>query len=282
MPEGPEIRRLRDRLAKVLAGRVALRIRFHLPALQRWNGRFDGVRVATIESRGKALLIHLGNEYSLYSHNQLYGRWEVVPPGKRPETRRQLRLAIEVPEAWALLYSASEIQVWPTGRLHRHPFLARLGPDVLDESLTLEKLLGRLASPRFRNRRLGSLLTDQSFVAGLGNYLRCEILHCAGLHPDLRPADLPMGRLVALAGRMLQLPRQSYRTGGITNDLERARRLEREGADFEEYRFHVFRREGLPCYRCGTPIVKERRGGQVCYFCPRCQAAPSPPGRGAG
>ena len=278
MPEGPEIRRLRDRLANSLAGQIASRIHFHLPSLAEWNGRFDGVRIADIESRGKALLIHLGNEYSLYSHNQLYGRWEVVTPGNLPDTRRQLRLAIEVPEAWALLYSASDIQVWPTDELPGHPFLSRLGPDVLDESLTLERVLGRLASPRFRNRRLGSLLTDQSFVAGLGNYLRCEILHCAGLHPDLRPADLPMGRLVALAGRMLQLPRQSYRTGGITNDLERAKKLEKAGASFEEYRFHVFRREGLPCYHCGTPIVKERRGGQVCYLCPRCQEAPSPSG----
>jgi formamidopyrimidine-DNA glycosylase len=36
-------------------------------------------------------------------------------------------------------------------------------------------------------------------------------------------------------------------------------------------RFLVFRRAGLPCYRCGTPIAKVRRGGQPCYLCPRCQ-----------
>lgn len=271
MPEGPEIRRIRDRLAAALEGRRAQRIEFHLPALERWNGRFDGVRISSLESHGKALLTHLENDYSIYSHNQLYGRWVITRPGELPRSRRQLRLAIHTDEAWALLYSASDIEVWLTDELGQHPFLKKLGPDVLDSATTLETLVNRLLARPFHGRRLGLLLTDQSFVAGLGNYLRCEILHCAGLHPRMRPRDLSIGGLMALAGRILQLSRQSYRTGGITNDLERAERLAAQGAPFEEYRFHVFRRAGLPCYRCGETIVLEKQGGQACYFCPGCQ-----------
>lgn len=271
MPEGPEIRRVRDRLAGVLVGERAEQIRFHLPALQSWNGRFHRVRIVDVEAHGKALITHLDNGYSIYSHNQLYGRWLITEPGELPSTRRQLRLAIETDRAWALLYSASDIEVWPSSRLCDHPFLKRLGPDLLDSATTLGTVLDRLLSSSFSGRQLGSLLTDQSFVAGLGNYLRCEILHCAGLHPRIRPGELPPGRLMALAARMLQLSRQSYRTGGITNDLARAEALRERGAGFEELRFHVFRREGLPCYRCGTPIVKERQGSQACYLCPECQ-----------
>jgi endonuclease-8 len=271
LPEGPEIRRVRDRLSAALVGKRAKRIHFSLPALQKWNGRLDGSRISHIESQGKALLTHLDNDYSIYSHNQLYGRWQVVAPGDSPATRRQLRLAIHTDSAWALLYSASDIAVWRTDELCHHPFLKKLGPDVLDSATTPEVVLNRLLLPGFRNRRLGNLLNDQSFVAGLGNYLRCEILHCAGLHPRTRPRELGMGALMALAGRMLQLPRQSYHTDGITNDMQRAQRLEAEGQAFESYRFHVFRRAGQPCYRCGTTIVKEPQGGQVCYLCPRCQ-----------
>ncbi len=276
MPEGPEIRRLRDQLAEALLGRVARRIRFHLPDLQRWNGPLDGLRVVCIESHGKALLTHLENDHTIFSHNQLYGRWRVAAPGKMPATRRRLRLAIHTEEAWAHLYSASRIEVWPSATLRDHPFLSRLGPDVLDASTTLETVLERLVSAPFRNRRLGNLLVDQSFLAGLGNYLRCEILHCCGLHPAVRPRDLGIGALMGLAGRILQLARQSYHSGGITNDLQRAARLEAEGAPFEGYRFHVYRRDGEPCYRCGTRIVKRREGGQSCYLCPRCQGRANP------
>ncbi len=70
---------------------------------------------------------------------------------------------------------------------------------------------------------------------------------------------------------MLALPRQSYETGGITNDPATAGELMEAGASFEEARFWVFRRGGKPCYRCATPIQRTTHGGQVTYLCPACQ-----------
>ena len=61
-------------------------------------------------------------------------------------------------------------------QLTTHPFLQRVGPDVLDPNLTPEVVKERLLSPRFRNRQFAGLLLDQAFLAGLGNYLRVEIL----------------------------------------------------------------------------------------------------------
>jgi len=36
---------------------------------------------------------------------------------------------------------------------------------------------------------------------------------------------------------------------------------------------HVFRREGLPCPRCGHPIRKTRVAGRGTHYCPACQRA---------
>ncbi|BAO45652.1 endonuclease VIII [Thiolapillus brandeum] len=271
MPEGPEIRRARDELAAAVEGQTAHRVEFHLPALKSWNGRFDGALVESVICRGKAMISRFSNGLSIYSHNQLYGRWMMVPPGRLPETRRQLRLAIHCERRWALLYSASDIEVWPSDKLHEHPFLSKLGPDLLAPDTTSGAIFERLESKGFASRSLGGLLTNQSFVAGLGNYLRCEILHWAGLHPKRRPGELTSQALDRLVEGMLQLPRQSYATGGITNDLLRAEKLMQEGAGFEDARFQVFRRAGLPCYRCGETIIHEPQGGQGCYLCPNCQ-----------
>ena len=131
----------------------------------------------------------------------------------------------------------------------------------------------RLALPRFGRRCLMGLLQDQSVVAGLGNYLCCEILFDCGLHPSGRLGTLPEETPVRLAASALRLARQSYRTAGITNDLRRAAALEKRGASFEARRFLVYRRGGLPCYRCGTPIEKGRYCGRMGYLCPRCQPA---------
>jgi formamidopyrimidine-DNA glycosylase len=37
---------------------------------------------------------------------------------------------------------------------------------------------------------------------------------------------------------------------------------------------NVFRKEGQPCPRCGTPIEKIRVAGRGTHFCPHCQRPP--------
>lgn len=271
MPEGPEIRRTRDQLAAAIEEKIASRVVFHLPSLQQWSGLFDGVKVLGVRCRGKAILTRFANGYTIYSHNQLYGRWLVVAAGEFPKSNRQLRLEIHTAHNAALLYSASEIEVWPSDELWRHPFLRKLGPDVLDGSTDRKMVSSRLSSQAYRKRQLGGFLTEQSFVAGLGNYLRCEILFAASLHPRRRPCDLGSEHIALLAEQIIVLPGQSYKTGGITNALPRAQALMAAGSCFEQARFQVFRREGKPCYRCGTPVIQEKLGGQVCYLCPNCQ-----------
>ncbi len=271
MPEGPEIRRAADVVASCIIGQVANEVWFAFERLKPFEALLDGVEVCAVETRGKAMLTRFANGLLIYSHNQLYGRWYCCPAGERPDIQRQLRLAIHNRKSSALLYSASDIAVLHESELETHPFLSRLGPDVLNSTTDQALLLARLADRRFRNRQLGGLLVDQGFVAGLGNYLRCEILFVAGLHPRLRPAQLTGPQRIQLTEAMLHLPRQSYETAGITNDLTHAHELMAAGADFESARFQVFRREGLPCYRCGAPIMKQVLGGQPTYLCRQCQ-----------
>jgi formamidopyrimidine-DNA glycosylase len=38
--------------------------------------------------------------------------------------------------------------------------------------------------------------------------------------------------------------------------------LRQQGAPFAACRFHVYRRAGLPCYRCGTDIIGSIRISQ--------------------
>ncbi len=272
MPEGPEIRRVADRLWVHVGGRVVDLVCFGLEPLKRWEPRLQGAKIAAVNAHGKALVTQFDNGLCIYSHNQLYGRWEFCPRDQYPQTSRQLRLALHCQDHSALLYSASEIEVLEVEALPRHPFIAKLGPDVLDESTTAAQVLQRMESPAFARRQLGSILTDQRFLAGLGNYLRCEALFVAGIHPRLRAVDVAAHQRLALAEAVLGLSRQSYETGGITNDLSQAQGLMQQGASFEQARFHVFRRAGLPCYRCGATVEKVSHVGQACYVCPSCQS----------
>ncbi len=272
MPEGPEIRRVADALQKHIAGRQIESIRFGLDRLKQWETCLTGAKVMNVESHGKAMVIRLDNDFNIYSHNQLYGRWHFCNSNDYPDSKRQLRLAIDCQGKSALLYSASDIVVLNNEGLLSHPFLKKLGPDVLHNPTTVEHVVERLQANKYKNRQLGTVLTDQSFVAGLGNYLRCEILFYTSLHPKVRSSELDDKQLRLLAKSILKLPRQSYQTAGITNQLAQAKKLIKQGVSFEDARFYVFRRQGLSCYRCGTLIEKNSQAGQVCFYCPGCQS----------
>ncbi len=188
-----------------------------------------------------------------------------------PRTRRRLRVAIHTRDASALLYSASEIDVLSDRQLKAHPYLARLGVDVLDKAVTPSVVRSRLDDARFARRGLGGLLLDQRFLGGIGNYLRSEILFVACIDPSRRPCDLGASEKVAFARAALGISRRAYRTRGITNAPVTVSRLRKAGLRRSEYRHFVFGRDGKPCYVCETPIEKLQIAGRRLYACRTCQ-----------
>ncbi|CAM3584658.1 endonuclease VIII [Rahnella victoriana] len=263
MPEGPEIRRAADLLSEAVVNKPLTEAWFAFPALKPYQSALRGTTITAIETRGKALLTHFSNGLTLYSHNQLYGVWRVLNAGEvAKETKRSLRVKLQTTDAAILLYSASEIGIYDTVDIERHPFLQRIGPDVLDERLTVAQVRERLLSPKFRNRQLGGMLLDQAFLAGLGNYLRAEILWLAKLLPEHKPKELNETELDALADACLSVARLSYATRGTMDENVH------HGALF---RFKVFGRTGLPCERCGDPIMKTSVSSRPFFWCPVCQ-----------
>ena len=273
MPEGPEIRRAADKVAAVLVGRKIESIGFGLPRLRPFERRLQGRTVTAVDTRGKAMLTRFDNGLTIYSHNQLYGRWYTVRRPRMPKTNRQLRLELATSTHKALLYSASDIDVLREDQLLKHPFLDRVGPDILDRQLTEQMIVERLCDPKFSNRALGSLYLDQGFLAGNGNYLRSEILWASGLAPASKPASLTHGECAKLARQTLQISRRSYRTRGVTVTPSLAKTLKSNGLSFQQYRFYVFGREGLPCHRCETSIERHTMGSRNLFTCPTCQPA---------
>lgn len=271
MPEGPEIKIAADKIAKAIAFKPITEIFFAFEHLKPYEEILAKQLITRVDTRGKAMLIRFDNGLSIYTHNQLYGKWIIRQAYNYPETKRQLRLAIHNEQKSALLYSASDIDILDEDAIAIHPFLSRLGLDVLDSKITPKKVTARLLNKTFYRRRFTSLFLDQRFLAGVGNYLRSEILFVARIHPTLRPVDCSKEQISALAKAAIQVPQQSYQTQGITNDLKLVRRLKEQGYTRQNYRHWVFGREDRPCYICNTSIVKEISGSRRYYFCPYCQ-----------
>jgi endonuclease VIII len=271
MPEGPEVKRAADEIGKAITDRPITEIFFAFSHLKPYEQILQGQTVQSVRSKGKATLINLENQLTIYSHNQLYGKWIIRKAYSYPETNRQLRLAIHNSSRSAFLYSASAIEVLDGVAIAFHPFLSNLGPDVLDETTTVEQVVQRFQDKRFRRRNFLSLLLDQRFLCGLGNYLRSEVLFVAGLHPTHCPTDCTPEQIMQLAIAAISITQQSYQTGVLTNNLQIVAQLQQQGYHRASYRHYVFNRKDKPCFICSTLIIKAISGGRRYYYCPNCQ-----------
>ena len=75
MPEGPEIARAADRIRDAIEHATIQRVFFAYPGLARRAPGLIGQVVRSVRPRGKAMLIRFEDGLTLYSHNQLFGRW---------------------------------------------------------------------------------------------------------------------------------------------------------------------------------------------------------------
>jgi endonuclease-8 len=139
--------------------------------------------------------------------------------------------------------------------------VGHLGPDLLGPDWDEAEAVQRLASQP--DRPIGEALLDQRNLAGLGTVYTAEVLFLAGISP-LTPVGQveDTGRMVRLARRLLWANRgRSARA--TTGDTRRGHNL------------WVYGRQGQPCRRCGTAILRGQHGSgpmaRLAYWCPSCQ-----------
>jgi len=273
VPEGHTIHRIARDHAPLLVGR---RVSASSP-----QGRFaagasilDGLVLARIEAYGKHLFHWYADGVLLHVHLGLYGKW-TVGRGEPPTPRGALRLRLTTGEAWFDLRGPIACEV--IGPEERELVLTRLGPDPLRRDADPARAFARITRSRVA---LGQLLMDQSVLAGIGNVYRAEVLYRAGLSPFLPGRELEPERWADLWPDLRALLRAGVRSGRIVT-TEREDRDRRTGRPRREDSHYVYRRTGLPCRRCGTPVRTQVMTGRNLFWCPTCQGDPAPP-QGAG
>jgi formamidopyrimidine-DNA glycosylase len=274
VPELPEVETIRGQLAPHVEGRRIVRVQIDDP---RWSRplapaelaeALEGRTVESLGRRGKYLLWHLSGDVHVAQHLRMTGAVLLEPDPEpahtrvRIELKPSLRLAITDPRR----FGTGELLL---GEPALARFLAaRLGLEPFDQEFTGERLR---AMARGRVGPIKAFLLDQRHVAGVGNIYADEALFRAYVHP-LRPA----GRLKREQYELLR--------DGVVQALQAG--IDARGASIDDFRhidgvkgafqdrFLVHLREGEPCVRCGTSIVKLVVAGRGTYVCERCQPRP--------
>ena len=271
MPEGPEIHRAADRIRNALKGQTIQRVEFDYRTISGSEFWFEGEVIQDVEARGKALLIY-GPHRVLYAHSQLYGRWMVNKKNRTlPKSTRSLRALFETEHHVVRLFSATDVYLLNHDEVETQPYIAKLGPDVVLTSTTIEEIKSHITSDKYQRRKLSGLLLDQGFLAGIGNYLRSEILFCSTLHPLRTISTCSDEEIHNLSLTVLDIVSRAYQHKGITVPIDDYRSRRKQGLRHGASRHYVFTRSGQPCYECGTIIERHNYASRRIDICPKCQ-----------
>jgi endonuclease VIII len=291
MPEGPEVRKYADALHAALSGRALVSLEARTREARKWlhenEQRIRGRRVERVISHGKHLIGYIEDDFFFHSHLMMWGRWQTLASDLPEKDRRERARIVVGGGAAAILLSAPIFNVGEGDPYDVIEILATLGPDALpyrgrfDRAEFLRRLL------EYQDETIGAALLNQRIVAGLGNYLRAEILFSCKINPWLKVGDLGERQLTCLARTIPRLARDAYRRSATASDKDRQRMASDPSLVYQpgrEYgtRHLVFRRTNLPCLRCAqkirqlrqrtTPLEEDdEERTRIVYFCAKCQ-----------
>ncbi len=268
MPEGPEIF-LAARAVHEAVAEQPCTLKLMYPPITAKARSLRGVQIRRVHARSKAMLTEFASGAVLYSHNQLYGEWVVHQAGE-PLLKKQVRLIITTVKHQAVLYSATDFAWLREGQEDKHPYIAKLGPEVLSAHVSAAHIASRLA--QFPRRVIADALLDQHVIAGLGNYLRADILLVARINPLQKISSLSNQELLRIAKACKTLTQRSVQKRGVVRPWAAYQATLKTGADYEQARFFAFDREAAPCWECATPISRITHSGRGLFYCPKCQA----------
>ena len=299
MPEGPEVRKYAAALDAALSGRAIVSLQARTKDARKWlhdnESRLVGRRIQRVVSHGKHLIGYIEGDFFFHSHLMMWGRWQTFGPIKSsrkpialPEKDRRERARIVVEGTAAILLSAPIFNVGEGDPYKQIEILDTLGPDALpyrgrfDRAEFLRRLLDH------KDETIGAALLNQRIVAGLGNYLRAEVLFNCKLNPWLTVGELTQRNLNCLSKTVPRLTRDAYERSATASEEDRKRMASDPSLVYQpgrEYgtRHMVFRRTNLPCLRCGEKIRQlrqktirnqedEEERTRIVYFCANCQA----------
>ena len=243
MPEGDALHRAAVRLQPLVGERVRAESPHPRGEATGVAQAVDGRVLEGVEAVGKHLLLRFEGGVVVRSHLRMNGRWRI---GRRDAA---------VPgRPWLVLRGGGwQATQWngPVLTLERRA-VRRLGPDLLADETDVAAVVRRLRRER-PSRLVGEVLVDQRVVSGIGNMWLAEALWHTRVSPWRTLAEVTDEELA--------------------HALAWARDAMREAVHGPRRPRMVYRRAGMGCRRCGTPIQSRGLGdaNRTAYWCPGCQ-----------
>jgi endonuclease-8 len=245
--------------------------------LEEHPGLVEGKEVRRIYAAGKNILWDLEDDIYFHMHLLMFGKIRTYSLRYKVEWDRTTRALIVSTARQAVLINVQVFNIGVGDPFEQIPSLKEIGPDLCAVPFDRELFLQRLNRPGNRDLEIGPVLLDQSVAAGVGNYLKSDILFECRINPWTQVRDLTREEQECLAETIPAIGQRALRGRGQTvTDEVMERIVANAGTPTVRWqdKHWVFRQSSRPCKECGTPIKVKRQGpgsGRVTFYCPQCQ-----------
>jgi formamidopyrimidine-DNA glycosylase len=269
VPELPEVETVRRSLEPFLKGVTILAVEVREPRLRRpldrnFAGALTGRTVEGIGRRGKYLQVRLDDGRLWLVHLGMTG--QLVAEQVETEVRPHDHILMTLSTGHRLRYNdPRRFGLMAVGTAQEIDRITDLGVEPLNSSFCLHYLWDKTQATR---RTIKDVLMDQRVVAGIGNIYASELLFRAGVRPNHVAVSLDRSAVRRIITATKAVLREAIRHRG--SSISDYRDGEGKEGGFQT-RFRVYDREGKPCGRCRSVIIREIRGGRSAFFCPTCQ-----------
>jgi len=273
MPELPEVETIvRELNTNYLIGRT-----FHdvnvfwertigFPAVQDFCKQITKQVIKSISRRGKFIVFTLSQD-TLLIHLRMTGKL-TISKNSHPISSHE-RVSVELDDGRYLHYEDQrKFGKWYL--LHDpQSKLDDLGIEPFSKEFTLDFLRKHLKKS---SQFIKAFLLNQRYIAGIGNIYADEALWEAKIHPARKACDLTTSEIKLLVQAIRNVLQIGIDNMGTSLGSQRANYLSVSGRRGDnQSQLKVFRREGLLCPRCQTPIIKITVAQRGTHLCPYCQ-----------
>lgn len=281
MSEGPEIYRLAGKLNEEFAGSCIVAIESRLKKARAWLEEHpdfvENKEIKRIYSVGKNMIWELEDDIYFHIHLLMFGKMRTYSLRHRVEFDRMTRALIVTTARQAVLINVQVFNIGQGDPFQQIETLREIGPDICYVPFDRAKFLERLNKKANLSNEVGPVLLDQKVAAGIGNYLKSDILFECKINPWSLVGDLAPDQQECLAETIPQVAQRTLKNKGqtVTDDVL-AHIIDDPNISKANWwhKHWVFRHTNKPCKVCGTPIRQRRQGigkGRVTFYCPNCQ-----------
>ncbi|AYG02154.1 bifunctional DNA-formamidopyrimidine glycosylase/DNA-(apurinic or apyrimidinic site) lyase [Gryllotalpicola protaetiae] len=286
MPELPEVEVVRLGLAPAVTGAVVTAVDVfderaitrHDRARGSFADRLLGRRMLAPKRRGKFLWIPLDDGEALLAHLGMTGQLLLRESWARPQDEPHVRVRVELthPSLHELAVffrdqrtfgslALDELTAADAGDLVPGQ-VAHIARDPLDPLCDDSAFLVALTR---KSSAIKRVLLDQRAISGIGNIYADEALWAARIHPEQPANTLSRAKAKLLLAEIRLVLAKALTEGGTSFDSQYVNVNGQAG--YFAHSLNAYGREGAPCPRCGTPIVRVSFMNRSSHFCPRDQ-----------